>query len=220
MQRRNKGFTLVELLIVVGIVAALTGVVIPAVGKAKATAVKVACAGNLRQIGTALNAYRAANGGKLPVRPSGLDQTNPHVFKYKSLTASVAKTMEKYAESRDVFYCPGNYQRRTPSEWWTFQSGTIAATYQFPFWLKSSYWLVKVPDYRRPNGDAVIAADYLGTDTTPAAPLAWNHDRPDGQSPEGMNMLFGDNRVEWRNKARGWMLWGRSNGPIDWYLAN
>jgi len=204
---------------VVGIIAALGGVVVPMVGKIQENAVRVRCASNLRQIGAALNGYRAENRGWLPVRPSGLDQTNPHVLKYKSLPASMGRQMQLAAGSRDVFYCPGNYQSRTPDEWWPFSSGTIAITYQFPFWLKSSCWLVPPPDYRYPTSEAVIAADYLGTDTTPAAPLAWNHKLSADGSPCGMNMLFGDSHVEWRSHARGWLLWGRSNGPLDWYWA-
>jgi hypothetical protein len=181
--------------------------------------VQVRCASNLRQVGHALHAYYIES-GRLPARPSGLDQTNPHVFRYRLQTADMSEVMEEYAKSREIFYCPANYQERSPDQWWPYGSGTIAVTYQFPFWLKSSLWLIPYPDYRRLTSDRLLACDYLGTDTVPTKPLAWNHKlSPDG-SPVGMNELFGDGHVEWCDRTNGWVLYGRSGGPIDWYYAN
>jgi prepilin-type N-terminal cleavage/methylation domain-containing protein/prepilin-type processing-associated H-X9-DG protein len=217
---RRQAFTLVELMTVVGIIAVLTGIVVPAIGALRETTVRVRCTSNLRQIGIAFGSYRVMdNAGQLPTRPSGLDQTNPHVLKYKSSAQSVANHMRAMTGSRDVFYCPGNYQERTASEWWPFASGTIAVTYQFPFWLKPSCWLISRPDYNRPASDAVVAADYLGSTTGPTLPLAWNHKLGRDGSPQGMNLLFGDGHVEWRGQSGGWVAWGRSNGPVDWYWA-
>jgi prepilin-type processing-associated H-X9-DG protein len=129
--------------------------------------------------------------------------------------------MEKSVGSRSVFYCPSNPRDRTPSQWWPYSSGTIAVTYQFPFLLKESRWLTPCPDYGSLRPGHVLAADYLGavSDAPPTQAVAWNHRRSADGSPVGMNMLYGDGRVEWGDRTKGWVRYGRSAGPFDWFYS-
>jgi prepilin-type processing-associated H-X9-DG protein len=60
------GFTLTELLIVVGLIAMLIALLMPAMGKARAAANATACLSNIRQMGTAWTMYVAQNRGRLP----------------------------------------------------------------------------------------------------------------------------------------------------------
>ena len=60
------GFSLVELLVVLGVIAILLAFLLPATRLARAQAQTAACASQLRQLGIALHAYANANQGSLP----------------------------------------------------------------------------------------------------------------------------------------------------------
>ncbi len=60
-------FTLVELLVVIGIIALLVAILLPSLAKARAQAASVKCLSNLRQLGQSAFAYAAENKGAFPL---------------------------------------------------------------------------------------------------------------------------------------------------------
>ncbi len=92
----DRGFTLVELLIVITVLGLLAALLMPALGMAMETANRTACAHNLRQIALALKLYANASDGRFPVEETC---GNPQRHLVESLVPAYMREIE-------MFYCP------------------------------------------------------------------------------------------------------------------
>src|SRR5688572_3188859 len=79
LREQRRGFTLVELLVVIGIIALLIAMLLPALRKAKEQANAVACQSNLRQLMQCIILFSTDMKGHLPGNKH--DFTNPEFMK-------------------------------------------------------------------------------------------------------------------------------------------
>jgi prepilin-type N-terminal cleavage/methylation domain-containing protein len=129
--RRSDAFTLVELLVVIGIIALLISILLPSLNKARASAMELKCLSNLRQLGMTMRLFGLDNNDACPIGYIDQKQFN-YVVNFNNGRRTPTRTQMGvmieggYLESGEAYYCPSEpldqYQYDTERNPWIFDN--------------------------------------------------------------------------------------------------
>jgi len=202
-RRSRPGFTLTEVLVVVGIIGVLIGFLLPLVGRARESAKLVTCASNLRQIVLLMNVYADQYRDRLPYRADPLQDwsialvarsSDGQVFRCPADDTSRRDTgspevVRSYGVNCGPYGVTSGASYRAP--WPALSVGVPAKIRQVPLHV------ILVGDN---HGQFQQSAAYVGiAEAEGLDGVAWGTHRQ--KRGRGDNYAFADGHVEYRLKA-------------------
>jgi len=186
---RRRAFTLVELLVVIGIIAVLIALLFPVFSRAREQANRTKCLANLRTIGQSMFVYANNNHDRLP---NGNDL---YVWNDAEAANWVMKNFADEVTTGRVFHCPSDKDPDEPDVIETaYQNEPRSARISYEFY--SLFWASAYgPKMTRLKGRAPLAWDLDGGPRDRKLPGTGD----ENHVPTGGNVLFSDGHAEWKD---------------------
>jgi type II secretory pathway pseudopilin PulG len=200
--RKRTAFTLVELLVVIGVIVILMGMLLPALNRAREAAHRANCLSNLRQVHLAFTYYAAANHDQVPIGyRADLNEKQFNSMMY----SGTKKTLVEFGwlwtggfiKVPQVFYCPAENDPQnsfnTNLSPWPPQLGSTNNTYS-GYGCRPEYAL---PDDVSTWTTLTLPRLFRFRNKAIFADLTSMPARLDTRHKTGVNVLYGNGSARW-----------------------
>ena len=201
---KRAAFTLVELLVVIGIIAVLIGILLPTLARARDQALRTACLSNLRQLHDAVLLYANANRDHVPLGyRANIKQFNSMVYSSTAKKFVLFGLMYRAGmlPTPQTFYCPAERDPRSmfavpENPWPPGDDGNPNAQVYFGYGARPE---TDLPDDPSAYATSSVRMPRLAKFKSRAivADLTALPARLDTRHRTGVNVLFGDGCAIW-----------------------
>jgi prepilin-type N-terminal cleavage/methylation domain-containing protein len=159
--RIRRAFTLVELLVVIGIIAVLIGLLFPVIGRAREASHRSACLSNLRQLGQAFIMYANLSHDHVPLGHIEDEYQWDYTLNYASSSTAFVTHIgvlrdAHLLDSPQAYFCPSEtdsqWQFATDANPWPFVTAPSASAHhtRIGYGDGSAHW-VNLTDFQNPD---------------------------------------------------------------------
>lgn len=227
LPQQRAGFTITELMVVIGIMAVLSAILLPALNRAKTRSESIACLNNLRQLQTAWQMYTDDNNNELPPNDyingpklgsltvtAGASWCPGNAMTDTSTTNIERGLLYSHVTSARVYHCPSDNAQVAG------MTGTVARTRSYNMSGSINCQTVgqptfrKIDDIQNPSPERLFVFIDVADNATDAhfaigtSVKTWI-DVPSDRHNQGASLSFADGHMErWRWKA------AKKTGPV------
>lgn len=205
--RRRRAFSLIELLVVMGIIAVLIGLLFPVISRAREASHRSACLSNLRQLGQAFIMYANLSHDHVPLGHIADEYQWDYTLNYATSSAAFVTHIGVLRDAHlldapQAFFCPSEtdpqWQFATDANPWPFVTVPSAAAHHTRIgygtrpgwsWTQSGKWPDPMPKLVKLKSKAITADLLIGPTYVKA------------RHKTGVNVGYGDGSAHWVNRS-------------------